>query len=295
MQHSEIRSTGPSVEICPITPGDIGRVADFLHAELNGRLSPVTWAAAIRPSWHTASPNHGFMLAEGERVLGVYLAFYSQRRVDGRLENFCNLAAWCVLDDYRAHGLRLLKALLDQDGYTFTDLSPSGNVVPLNVRLKFQHLDTAAALVPNWPWPRWTTSPRILTEPAEIESSLTGRDLEIYRDHACAPAAHHLVVQQDGECCYVMFRRDRRKRLRLFASILHVGNPELFARAARHVYSHLLTRHGILATIAENRVVRSRPRFSILLQSPRPKMFRSSRVPAAQVDYLYSELTCVPW
>ncbi|MDI7860737.1 hypothetical protein MRS76_02095 [Rhizobiaceae bacterium n13] len=235
------------------------------------------------------------MLVNGDRVLGVYVAFYSQRRVGDRLENFCNLSAWCVLDAYRSHGLRLLKAMLDQDGYTFTDLSPSGNVVPLNTRLNFQHLDTATALVPNWPWPTWGKRPRIVCDPATIEASLEGRDLEIYRDHENAPAAYHLVVLHDGEYCYVVFRRDRRKRLRLFASILHVGNPELFARTARHIYSHLLTRYGIVATLAEDRVVHSRPRFSLPLHSSRPKMFRSNRVSPSQVDYLYSELTCVPW
>ena len=40
-----------------------------------------------------------------------------------------------------------------QDGYHFTDLSPSGNVVALNRRLGFTQLDTATALVPNLPWP----------------------------------------------------------------------------------------------------------------------------------------------
>lgn len=283
------------VELCPITPADVSRVAQFLHDELNQRIAATVWAAAIRPSWQTTSPNHGFMLVCGERVLGAYLAFYSQRCVDGQIEKFCNLAAWCVAEAHRSHGMRLLRAILAQDGYTFTDLSPSGNVVSLNARLSFQHLDTATALVPNLPWPRWATRTRVISDPALIEASLGGHDLDIYRDHAGAAAAQHLVVQRDNQSCYVMFRRDRRKNVPLFASILHVGNPELFRQTARHVYSHLLIRFGIVATLAEKRVVVHLPRFSILLRSPRPKMFRSSRLRPSQVDYLYSELTCVPW
>ena len=58
--------------------------------------------------------------------------------IDGRVERFCNLGAWCVLPEHRFHALRLLKALLAQDGYHFTDLSPSGNVVGLNERLGFR-------------------------------------------------------------------------------------------------------------------------------------------------------------
>jgi hypothetical protein len=262
---------------------------------LNRRLTAATWAAAIQPPWRAESSNHGFMLVANESVVGAYVAFYSQRRMEGRMERFCNLAAWCVLDQYRSHGLRLLRTMLAQDGYTFTDLSPSGNVVPLNARLNFQHLDTASALVANLPWPAWSTRTRIISDPVMIELLLSGPDLRIYRDHRDAAAAYHLLVERDGRHCYVMLRKDRRRNLPLFASILHVGNPELFRETARHVCSYLLIRFGILLTLMEKRVVGDYPRFAIPLRSSRPRMFRSSRLRAGQVDYLYSELTCVPW
>ena len=81
-------------------------------------------------------------------IVGAHLAFYSEREIDGRAERFCNLGAFCVREEHRFHSLRLLKALLAQDGYHFTDLSPSGNVVELNRRLKFElarHRDRAGA------------------------------------------------------------------------------------------------------------------------------------------------------
>ncbi|HWK68766.1 MAG TPA: hypothetical protein VNS34_27895 [Rhizobiaceae bacterium] len=295
MSHRDLKSVDRNVDLRPIGMGDVDRVGRFLHEELNRRLSPAKWSAVIQPPWRMAGPNHGFMLVSGERVLGVYLAFYSEREVDGEVEKFCNLAAWCVAEEYRSHGLRLLRAILAQDGYTFTDLSPSGNVVPLNARLKFQYLDTATALVPNLPWLSWGSGIRVSSDRELIRSTLEGRDLEIFLDHADAAAAYHVVVRRGDRYCYVMFRRDRRKRFPLLASILHVGDPELFRAAERHVYSHLLMRFGIVATLAEKRVVKHHPPMSIPLRSVRPKMFRSSRLRPAQVDYLYSELTCVPW
>lgn len=294
--HSNTKSAGGKVEIRPITASDVARVAEFLHQELNGRISSDVWAAAIRPPWRGISPNHGYMLFCESSIVGVYLAFYSQREIDGTIEKFCNLAAWCVLEEHRSQGLRLLRAILSQDGYTFTDLSPSGNVVPLNMKLNFRLLDTATVLVPNWPWPAGLLArTRIVSDPEEIETHLRGRDRDIYRDHAHAAAARHLVILSGDESCYVMFRKDRRKNLPLFASILYVGNPDLFRRTARHLYSHLLLHFGVLATLVEKRVAADLPRFSIPLRSPRPKMFRSSRLQPEQVDYLYSELTCVPW
>ena len=89
-----------------------------------------------------------------------------------------------------------------------------------------------------------------------------------------------------------MFRRERRKRLPLFASILYVGNPDLFRDCAPHFYRYLLLRRGIPATLAEVRVVGHRPARSVMVAGW-PKMYLSEDLEPAQIDYLYSELTCL--
>ncbi len=284
-----------TVELTPITDQDVAAVADFLHANLNSRVLASAWARAMSVPWKVTAPNHGFLLRDGQHVVGAHLAFYSERVIAGEAERFCNLGAWCVLPDYRFHSVRLLKALLAQDDYHFTDLSPSGNVVSLNARLGFRSLDTSTALVPNLPWPSLIRRTRISADPDVIDSTLAGAELELYRDHAQAAAVRHLVLIRGGDYCYVMFRKVRRKNLPLFAAILHVGNPELFRRAVLPLARHLLIRHRILATLAELRIVGSRPRLSLMLPSPRPKMYRSASLEQRQIDDLYSELVCVPW
>ena len=282
------------VRVAPITDADVRRAAEFLHAELNARVSVDHWARAVDVPWAVERPNAGFMLLDGDDVVGVQLAFYSERVIDGRRERFCNLGAWCVLPDYRVHGLRLLRAALRQDGYHFTDLSPSGNVIAVNERLRFRFLDTTTALVPNLPWPTLPGGGRIVTDPEQIARTLTGAELELYRDHA-RTAAHHLVLTHGDAHCYVIFRRDRRKGLPLFASVLYVSDPAVFRAMARRFARHLLLRHRVPATLAEERIVGYRPRPSLRLSSPRRKMFRSPTLAPAQIDDLYSELVCVAW
>jgi hypothetical protein len=279
-------------ELTAITAADVPEVAGFLHANLNPR---VPWARAIAVPWKAGRPNHGFMLRDGHSVAGAYLAFYSERFVDGRMERFCNLAAWCVKPEYRRHSVRLLTALLAQDGYHFTDLSPSGSVVPLNTRLKFRQLDTSTALVPSLPAAAAPSRTRVSEDPGVIEAVLAGPELDIYRDHAQAAAARHLVLIRGQASCYVMFRKVRRKGLPLFAAILHVSDQDVFGRSTAALTRHLLVRHGVLATLAELRVVGRRPRPSVMLPSPRPKMYRSASLEPGQIDDLYSELACVPW
>lgn len=285
-----------AVTVAPITDADGLRVGAFLQEHLNARVAAETWARALDVPWAVDRPNAGMMLLDDDRVVGAQLAFYADRTIDGRRERFCNLGAWCVADDYRFHGLRLLKALLAQDGYHFTDLSPSGSVVAINERLRFDSLDTATALVPNLPWPSLPGRTRIVDDPEGIAAALTGDELALYRDHADAGAARHLVIQHRGRSCYVVFRKDRRNDLPLFATLLHVSDPEVLRRTARVLSRHLLLRHGALATLAEDRVVGGAPlRPAYRLKTPRRKMFRSPSLAAPQIDYFYSELVCLPW
>jgi hypothetical protein len=283
------------VRVVPITDAEMQRAAEFLHANLGKRVSVDHWSRAADLPWKVDKPNAGFMLLDGDTVVGVQLAFYSERTISGRRERFCNLAAWCVLPAYRFHSLRLLKTALAQEDYHFTDLSPNRDVVGVNTRLKFRFLDTTTSLIPNFPWPSWPGRNVISSDPALIERTLAGPDLELYRDHAATGAARHLVLARDGEWCYVVFRKDRRKQLPLFVSLLHVSNPALFRTMLGPFVRHLLLRHGALATLAEERVVGYRPGLAFTLRAPRRKMFRSPNLEPAQIDYFYSELVCVPW
>jgi hypothetical protein len=290
-----IEAVRTGVVVRAIMPDDVPAVAAFLHANLNARVSADAWGRALDVPWSVDLPNMGFMLLDGGDVVGAYLAFYSERMIDGRRERFCNLGAWCVLPDHRFYGLRLLKSLLSQEGYHFTDLSPSGSVVDINARLGFRLLDTTTTVVPNLPWPTIPGRDTITSDPALLERTLTGAELERYRDHAGAAAAHHLLLGRGGEWCYVVFRKDRRKGLPLFASILHVSHPELFRAMSRPLARHLLFRYGVAATLIERAVIAHRPRLSRTVQSPRKKMFRSATLDASHIDYLYSELVCLSW
>ena len=284
-----------AVLLRPIGRADFPAVGRFLHTHLNPRLTPERWAAAMQPGWEHDGPNHGFILTYRDAIVGAQLAFYSERPGANGPVRLCNVAALCVLPAHRAHSLRLLKALLSQPGYSFTDLSPSGNVRPLNLRLGFHVLDTTTALVVNG---LAMLSPRrmqLITDEAVIAATYCGPGFKVFSDHRRALAAHHLLLVQGARQCHIIYRRDRRKNLPLFATILHVSDPELFARGRGQVFRHLLLRHGIFFALLELRLVRYRPRLSILLRGHRPKMFRSAELDADAIDYLYSELTCVAW
>jgi hypothetical protein len=280
----------------PITDSEVQTVAEFLRQEFLKlgvtRTRPVSdWLRAMNPPWAAEQPNHGFLLRAEGRVVGAHLALYSERVIDGRPQRICNLGAWCVAEPYRASGLRLLRCLLRQQGYTFTDLTPNPNVVTLNSRLGFATLDTTTVLVPNLAWPLRSRGIQVVDTADEIDSLLSGQDQQIFRDHR-ATAARHVVLTDGAESCYVVYRRERYKHRSVLAMVLYVGDAELFGRWAPHFQRFLLLRQRILATLMEVRVVGQRPARSISVPG-RSKMFLGEDIDAAQVDYLYSELTCL--
>lgn len=282
-------------DLAPIGEQDLREVADFLVRELDPGVTAQTWADALRAPWQDEAPNRGFVVRVAGEVVGAYLAFYSRRDVGGATVQICNLGPWCVRETHRAEGLRLLRAVLKQPAYHFTDLSPSGSVVRLNERMGFRHLDTATSLMPNLPWIGRPGQVRITASPAAIADRLEGEDLHRYRDHADLGATHHVLITRHREHCHVIFRQDRRKGLPIFASVLYVSNRALFRSTARHFGRYVLLRHRLPLTLVEERVVGGTVRPGLRLASHRPKMFRSSLLDEQDVDYLYSELMCLPW
>ena len=286
------KDTRMTVEIAPITDADVPAVADLLHSNLN---SEVPWADACSGvPWKVDAPNHGYLLRDGQLVVGACIAFYSDRLVAGRMERFCNIAAWYVEPAHRFHSISLLKALLGQEGYNFTFLSGNETVLRIIARLGGRSLDVSAALIPNLPWPTVPVRTRISSDPDVIEKTLGGPELDLYRDHARALAVHHHVLIQGKDSCYVMYREFRHRDKPLYAVLLHVSNREIFHRALLPLTRHLLIRHRLVATMGELRIIGQKPRLSFALNAW-PKMYRSASLEPEQIDNLYSELVCVPW
>ena len=249
----------------------------------------------MRATWQHDAPNHGFHLRDGDAVVGAYVALYSRRTFDGVPVRVCNLAAWCVDDDFRFKGIRLLQALLGQPDFVFTDLSPSGNVIALNQRLGFHELDVETSLTPNVPWPAVRRNRRVTEDLAEIEAALTGDALRIFLDHRDAPAVRHVALIDGSTMCHVIYRRVRRKGIQAFAAVLYVSDQVVFESMFRRFSQLLLLRHGIPFTLLERRIGGFRPGFASTLKSPRPKMFRGTLQPEQLSDDLYSEMVAVPW
>lgn len=291
-----INEPSPLVSVHPITDQDLPEVALFLGEHFPPHTPADQWADAWRTTVNlpgSSAPNHGFLLRADGRVVGAYPAIYSTRVINGRSERFCNLAVWFTAPEYRSHSIRMARAVLRQKDVTFTDLTPVDRVQNLNLRLGFTYLDTTTAAVLNVPW-TWSGRVRVSDDPAVIESSLTGHVRTYFADHSQSRWARHVVLLRGDQACYVLWRRQQIRGLPLFASVQYISNPALFRGSFGSLARHLLLRHGILATLVEDRLAGGRVKPSIQMPRPTRRMFKSTTVGPEDIDYLYSEITSAP-
>jgi hypothetical protein len=277
----------------PIRDQDVSDFCRFLTQHLSRERTAEQWAEAFRQAWCADKPNNGFLIREHGRIVGGIGAIYAQRRIRERVERFCNITSWCVLDEFRAQSMRLAMAVTSQPGFHFTDFTPTEVVSKTLQFLKFKPMNERHAIWPNLPLPLGlATGVRLVTKPARIAQVLAPDDAKAYRDHAHLPWLRHLAVGKAQAWCHVVWKPTRLKSM-TGAMILAVSDAELFLRYRHTVGSHLLLRHGLPYTRLESRLLPRVPRDCIELAGYRNKVFKSDTLNAEDMTNLYSEIVAL--
>lgn len=275
----------PTVE--QITDSSLPEFCAFLQQHMPVARSATDWERGLRNQWMPEHPNFGFMLrSDAAAVVGGIGALYANRTICGKPEKFCNITSWCVLDAYRQQSMKLAMAVISQPGFTFTDFSPTKVVADTLKFFKFKEIDEREAVMLNVPGVPLTGG-RVLHRPEDIQAALTGDDLTIYRDHAKFPWLHHVVVGRPANWCHVIYKRIIFKGLPA-ATVLYLGDPQVFARNFRHLATFFLAR-AMISTHVEHRMLEGLPWPYKIRSGFTRKVFMSASLDASDVDYLYSE------
>lgn len=272
----------PSIEA--VTDETLVEFAGFLRQHLEPSRSIEDWVAGLRTEWCPTRPNYGYVLRDEGRIVGGIGAIYASRAIRGRLERFCNITSWCVLDEYRTQSMRLALTVIGQKGFHFTDFSPTRVVASSLLFLKFRPLDDRQVVLFNLPaLPRG----RVLSSPAAIAHVLEGDALQAYRDHAAFPWLHHVALEAGEGWCHVIYKHTRYKGLKA-ARVLHASDRAVFGRVLRRLGGHLLS-HGIVTTHVDYRQVPEVSAPHAVRKGFVPKVYLSESLGEADIDYLYSE------
>lgn len=274
----------PTIE--PVSVDTLEEFASFLHQHLEPSRSTQEWVSGLTTDWMPGQPNHGFLVRDNGKIVGGIGAYYANRIIDGQSEKTCNITSWCVLDTHRQQSMRLVMAIVSQEGYHFTDFSPTKVVGATLQFLKFKPLDERQVVSLNLPWPT-LDSLHTVHDPQAIAGCLSGDALKVYDDHRRYPWLRHVLVGQPSAWCHVIYKRRSFKGMPT-AVILHASDKALLSGVWHRLSRHFF-RHGLVSTQIEYRTLGRQPWPSAIRSGFNSKVYLSDTLRNDQVDYLYSE------
>lgn len=277
----------------PILASDLPAVGRFLHEGLAKRISPEAWVASLSHRWAADQPNHGMQLRDGDKLVGVICAVYSDQLIDGKLERFCNPHSWYVQDAYRHASISVLLPLIKQRGYHFTMFTPNPKVAQVFLGLRFKLLDDGLFFAPNLPlaWlaPRQSFAEHRLTH---IADRLDGDARAEFEAHRSIPWLRFVAFGVPGDACLVIYKLGRWKKMRC-AFINHVSNPATMARHGHVLRQHLLLHSGALVSRIEARFTEQAPPLAHRTRRTQPKLVSTRSLPDSRIRDVYSELVAL--
>ena len=278
--------------VAPILPADLPRVAQFLHEYHNANITVENWLKSFSYPWCPDALNHGYMLLDGDRIVGTLGAIYSDQLIQGKMEHFCNLAHWCVLSEFRRHSTMLAIKLLSQKNCHFTNLTPVPLVEKTLSFLKFKKLEDRYTVILVPPHSITFSRARIYRDDPGILLHAPPDGKKTYLDHRGIVGLRHMLVGQPGAWLYLAFRDTPIKHLN-GAHILHSSDPELFSRYLGTICRYMLVHQRIFAIRSDSRFLAGKPPFSIYQPFRAPTLYRSETLNPTQVGNLYSELVAL--
>ncbi len=273
-------------ELSPVADADLDEFCRFLNLHLDPGKTAAQFRFAFEQDWGMQQPNHGFVVRNDGEIVGAIGAIYAERELGGEPYRFCNITSWCVLEPFRSQSMRLALAVCSQEGYSFTDLTPTEVVAKSLQFLKFRPLDSDRTVMLNVPG--ISAGVRLEDDPERIGELLPAPWAQVHRDHRHIPWLHRVALLTPDGVCYLIFKKKTVKGLPS-AEVLVVSDGEQFLRGFGRFAAHAMGR-GMLSTRVESRFLPRRPALSKDLSGYRQKMFRSDTLQAADIDNLYSEI-----
>jgi hypothetical protein len=275
--------TSTAGKIRPAMPVDFQRVYPLLQQLNDTRMTREVWQRLFLPLWREPEFCPGYVVEDGDSIVGFIGTLYSVRQVGGVEHRVCNLTSWIVLPEYRHQSVMLLLPILRDKSVTLTSLTSSPEAYAVYKKLGFKDLDSSARVIYRFPplLPGRCRLYRGSEAAARLDPSLQ----QIYRDHANLDL-EHCVVEGHGGSCYLVAELKRGR-----AHLHFVSEPRWFRDHVSAFRYQLLSALGVKTLQLDERFLQQKMIFpSRRKVFDQPKQLRSTALVAGDIDALYSEL-----
>ena len=279
------------MDILPIQTNDKHSVAVFLHKNLFHKITVEQWINGLFPPWSEGFQNHGYMIVDNDKIVGVLIVIYSKMLIDGKEAVFGNLSSWCVLEEYRKglSSIMLMRKSISDKNVNYTATTPNDISQNILKTCGFEMIDNSIYLIPNLPSIYSKSS--IITDPDILLSRLDEATLRIYNDHKYIKWLKHLVISDGQNFCYVIYRdwKMRHSSHLKNSRILYLSNSQVFHNKLSTLRAFFLAR-GYPATTINKRFLRQKPFFSFERQRSKQVSFRGVSLSNDAFTNAYTQL-----
>jgi hypothetical protein len=272
----------------PIDDRNLGQALQIL-SQGGGREF---WRRGLERARNSVSPGTGwplgYLLRQDDQLAGIILTFASRRPAwHGTAPIVVNLSSWYVAPRWRGAALFMLMQLLLGSKHTFTDLTPSKDVVRICRSLKFTEWNEGLLL---------TTWPQTLALPRQRPRSIVVPFREVPKDALDEPSSLLLEDHERLGCLAAALWNGEGWQPLIFLSgrLLRVPCGYLiYATSRREILPHLRAIAAFLLSrglplLCMDADKAECPTGTIFLRQRR-KFFKGP-MPRDRIDYAYSEL-----
>lgn len=262
------------------------------HFDIKG-LSREDWQRLLECNWSSRHDHFGYVLMEGDEVVGFLGTFFYERIIDGTTCHLCNLFCWYVLEKYRKQSLMLILAVLNLKDTTITSLTPSREAGLILERFKFVPLESSVKIFSVFSAFGSSISGTVVTDTELIRARLSRNELSLFEDHSLPGSCNHLVFEPSGDKdspCYVVYNTVRKKRIS-FTQVYYVSDPDIFSKSFPRIQRFFFKTNHCLFTVIDKRLLLDRnPALGFDYTLRYPRLYRTSDLTPQKVDNLYTEL-----
>jgi hypothetical protein len=283
-----------------------------LLKELNSTtLCKNDWKKITQSYFPAPKETYGYVLVEeDETVVGFLGTIFSEREIQGKSYNFCNIHSWIVSPKAKSGGINLLMKVLRLKNHVITNFTASAVPYQIFKSLKFKEVFyTNYKLLPLQKFSFRNSSVSIDSITAtNADQLLSSSDLKIYKAHAAfknvdvlrvgSSTDYAMVISKKkpylpGPLARIPFLKEKLVKRLFLAQIHYLTNSSLFFSTFAQTGSALsiCAKLGVAGLIvSDNFLPIGAKAHKTLYPSKRPFLYKHDEISEQLIDTLFSEL-----
>ncbi|WP_239307810.1 MULTISPECIES: GNAT family N-acetyltransferase [unclassified Frankia] len=244
-------------------------------------------ARMFRPVWGGTEGYYGYVMEDGDEVVGFLGLLFTQREIRGASHRFCEIHSWYVREQYRNESLRLFLPALSVRKATLVNYTPTETVYEISKKFGFEDLESRLLLLYPVPTPAAARrAVRVETRRHVIAQYLDEADRRIFLDHENVACQHYLVRgKNDTEYLYVIAKKMWLKPYRPFGRIMYASNKAKLLAHLDYLRLFWCARLAVPLMVIDEDELDGAPRPAFSRQKPRevPSLYKSKDLKAEDI------------